>query len=109
MTSDMNYIVTFGFKCPRKIHWNTQCPPLSSTINWFWSSNVQLFEVILDPLSPLKSNIIYGGSLGKDEIKVGDRVNVKDLVANDGTNKTRSCLGTVRFVGSVDFVKGDNK
>jgi len=46
---------------------------------------------------------------GKDEIKVGDRVNVKDLVANDGTNKTRSCLGTVRFVGSVDFVKGDNK
>jgi hypothetical protein len=59
--------------------------------------------------SPLKSNIIYGGSLGKDEIKVGDRVNVKDLVANDGTNKTRSCLGTVRFVGSVDFVKGDNK
>ena len=61
------------------------------------------------PSSPLKFNIIYGGSLGKDEIKVGDRVNVKDLVANDGTNKTRSCLGTVRFVGSVDFVKGDNK
>jgi len=46
---------------------------------------------------------------GKDEIKVGDRVNVKDLLANDGSNKTRSCLGTVRFVGSVDFVKGDNK
>ena len=46
---------------------------------------------------------------GKDEIKVGDRVNVEELVANDGSHKTKSCLGTVRFVGSVDFVQGDNK
>ena len=46
---------------------------------------------------------------GKDEIKVGDRVNVNDVVTNDGHNKTRSCLGTVRFVGRVDFVKGENK
>ena len=30
MTSNMIYIVAFGggFKCPRKIHLNTQCPPL---------------------------------------------------------------------------------
>ena len=29
MTSNMIYIVAFdvGFKCPRKIHLNTQCPP----------------------------------------------------------------------------------
>ena len=44
---------------------------------------------------------------GKDEIKVGDRVNVVEI--NDGTAKKKSCLGTVRFVGSVDFVEGDNK
>ena len=47
---------------------------------------------------------------GKDEIKVGDRVNVVDLMPNDGsTTKKKSCIGTVRFVGSVDFVEGDNK
>ena len=30
MTSNMIYIVAHGggFKCPRKIHLNTQCPPL---------------------------------------------------------------------------------
>ena len=30
MTSNMNYIVALGvgFKCPRKIHLNAQCPPL---------------------------------------------------------------------------------
>ena len=33
---------------------------------------------------------------GKDEIKVGDRVNVVDLALNDGTARKKSCLGTVR-------------
>ena len=33
---------------------------------------------------------------GKDEIKVGDRVNVTDLASNDGSPKKKSCLGTVR-------------
>ena len=50
---------------------------------------------------------------GKDEIRVGDRVLVEDLLV-DGTtcsnnSKTGSCFGTVRFVGRVDFVEGDNK
>ena len=33
MTSNMIYIVALavGFKCPRKIHLNTQCPPLKLT------------------------------------------------------------------------------
>ena len=53
---------------------------------------------------------------GKDEIRVGDRVLVEDLLVsnadngnNSNGNKTGSCLGTVRFVGRVDFVEGDNK
>jgi hypothetical protein len=46
---------------------------------------------------------------GNCEIRVGDRVNVDELGANDGSSKKRSCFGTVRFVGRVDFVNGDNK
>ena len=35
MTSNMIYIVAFGsgFKCPRKIHLNTQCAPDFSRLN----------------------------------------------------------------------------
>ena len=35
MTSNMNYIVALGvgFKCPRKIHLNTQCPCVDSYKN----------------------------------------------------------------------------
>ncbi len=45
---------------------------------------------------------------GNAEIRVGDRVNVTDL--DDGVSgKKTSCYGTVRFVGRVDFVAGDNK
>lgn len=47
---------------------------------------------------------------GSTEIRVGDRVNVTDLGRkNDNQGKKSACHGTVRFVGSVDFVEGDNK
>ena len=55
---------------------------------------------------------------GKDEIRVGDRVLVEDLLvdahggnttSNSNNSKTGSCFGTVRFIGRVDFVEGDNK
>ena len=58
---------------------------------------------------------------GKDEIRVGDRVLVEDLLvdahgggnssssSNSNNSKTSSCFGTVRFIGRVDFVEGDNK
>ena len=47
---------------------------------------------------------------GKDEIRVGDRVLVEDLLVDGNNSKTAgSCFGTVRFVGRVDFVEGDNK
>ena len=36
MTSNMIYIVAHGggFKCPRKIHLNTQCPPRPHAFRW---------------------------------------------------------------------------
>ena len=49
---------------------------------------------------------------------MGDRVLVEDLLvdahggnttSNSNNSKTGSCFGTVRFIGRVDFVEGDNK
>ena len=36
MTSNMIYVVALGggFKCPRKIHLNTQCPPPHCVLKW---------------------------------------------------------------------------
>ena len=42
MTSNIIYIVAYGvgFKCPRKIHLKTQCPPPLLATALFWSTQV---------------------------------------------------------------------
>ena len=62
MTSNMIYIVAFGggFKCPRKIHLNTHCPPRTNSLlhvyQYVSCKNYKLFfKTFLLQSGPLQS------------------------------------------------------
>ena len=61
MTSNIIDIVAFGvgFKCPRKIHLNTQCPPKTNYETQVNNNGISIMSRSLSYKSTFKSSRLY--------------------------------------------------
>ena len=98
----LNFKVGKNYRDPMEIERNAMTRPPMTKVNHG--------KVDVSKVSPrIHEAMTVIAEKGKDEIRVGDRVLVEDLLVSNDSSKTGSCFGTVRFVGRVDFVEGDNK